>query len=160
VAEVYGLDLVHRRLGPVRGLVGDLREAPFRDGFFDLVLCISTIEHVGRSAAVYGVGDSARDDDGDLTAAAEIGRMVAPGGRALVSVPFGAEQRFDWMIQYDAARLERLVGASGIALAEARYFGYAPDGWREVEPAALAGARYGEGAPAATGLALLTLSRA
>ncbi|HMN99012.1 MAG TPA: methyltransferase domain-containing protein [Miltoncostaeaceae bacterium] len=157
--EVYGLDLVQRRLGGVRGVVGDLREAPFRDGFFDRILCISTIEHVGCSADVYGVADVARDEDGDIRAAAEIGRMLAPGGRALVSVPFGAPQRFEWMIQYDAERLARLVEATGLASLASRFFGYAGDGWRETDAGALSGARYGEGAPAAAGVALLELER-
>src|SRR3954452_702969 len=33
---------------------GDLRDLPYRDGYFDTVVCISAVEHVGMDNSVYG----------------------------------------------------------------------------------------------------------
>ena len=38
----------------------DLRELPFRDGWFDTVVCASTIEHVGMDGSIYGDRAAAR----------------------------------------------------------------------------------------------------
>lgn len=50
----------------------DARELPFADGSFDSVTAISTIEHI---------------PEGDDRAMAELARVLAPGGRLVVSVP-------------------------------------------------------------------------
>jgi SAM-dependent methyltransferase len=51
----------------------DARHLPYEDGSFDAVTAISTIEHI---------------PDGDDQAMAELARVLAPGGRLVVSVPY------------------------------------------------------------------------
>jgi len=53
----------------------DLTSAPFADGSFDLVICSHVLEHVPD----------------DRKAMAEILRILAPGGRALLLVPFAMD---------------------------------------------------------------------
>lgn len=46
--ELYGINLsfsAPTRRGPIRYIPGDLTRAPFADGFFDLITCLSVIEH-------------------------------------------------------------------------------------------------------------------
>ena len=46
--ELYGINLSFAdptRRGPIRYLPGDLTRAPFADGFFDAIACLSVIEH-------------------------------------------------------------------------------------------------------------------
>jgi SAM-dependent methyltransferase len=52
---------------------GDARGLPFADGSFDRIAAISTLEHI---------------EDGEDRAVAELARVLAPGGRLVVSVPF------------------------------------------------------------------------
>jgi SAM-dependent methyltransferase len=46
--ELYGINLSFTdpvRRGPIRYIPGDLTQAPFADGFFDAIACLSVIEH-------------------------------------------------------------------------------------------------------------------
>src|SRR5262249_29268769 len=45
---VVGVDPVSADRAGIRAVVGDMRALPFDDDAFDVVLCVSTIEHVGR----------------------------------------------------------------------------------------------------------------
>jgi SAM-dependent methyltransferase len=116
-------DLLER----ARFVVGeqDARDLDYEDGTFDRVVSISTIEHI-------------RDVD---QASAEIGRVLAPGGRAVITVPFSAQQREVWVnrdvysqrsdgkpqfYEYvmDRERVDRdVVAASGLELEELRFLG-------------------------------------
>lgn len=79
---------------------GDMRHMPFEDDYFDTVTCVSTIEHVGHDNSRYG---SDRTDAGqeDVVALAEVARVVRPGGRVLITVPFGPFRIYSWSKHYD-----------------------------------------------------------
>ncbi len=64
---------------------------PFPDESFDVVVALSDLAQAGRSA--------------DLHAVAEAARVLRPGGRLLLSVPFGRADGGS----YDRARLEALL---------------------------------------------------
>lgn len=70
------------------------------------VLAISTIEHVGLACRAYGT--VADDPAGDRHALEGCMAVTAPGGKVLVSVPFGKPGHHEWFRQYDLAHLERL----------------------------------------------------
>ncbi len=55
-----------------------MRELPFDDQAFDLVLCVSTLEHVGADNSGYGL-DAEDDGASRLTALRELRRVLAPG---------------------------------------------------------------------------------
>lgn len=120
---------------PLRGisyLYGDVRELPFRDGWFDTVVSLSTLEHVGMDNAPYGVGADAASDPGEeaARAARELRRVVAPGGRILFSVPFGRREDYGWFRQFDRDDLERLTAAFDARASHASFFAYGPNGWQ------------------------------
>jgi SAM-dependent methyltransferase len=79
-ATVFGVDISEPTVrqaraafsdAGLRAAVADVRRLPFRDGSFDAVYSMGTIEHV-------------RDPE---TALGEIHRVLRPGGRAVVGVP-------------------------------------------------------------------------
>ncbi len=81
--NVFGVDLDARELArtpALRGVVAMSNRLPFRDGAFDLVISNHSMEHFADAAG----------------AIAEIGRVLAPGGRLFVSVPEGASFA-DWL---------------------------------------------------------------
>jgi SAM-dependent methyltransferase len=66
-------------LTPVKG---DVTALDYADGSAPAVMCLSTIEHVGLGR--YG---DAIDPQGSVKACRELQRVLAPGGRLLLSVP-------------------------------------------------------------------------
>jgi SAM-dependent methyltransferase len=56
---------------PLRGVVADVRDLPFRDASFDAIYSMGTIEHF----------------DGTERAVEEMARVLRPGGRAIIGVP-------------------------------------------------------------------------
>ncbi len=137
---------------------GNVLEPCFKTGAFELVFCISTVEHIGRDNSIYGLEEPVSAADPDFDAIRQIGQWVAPGGRLLLTVPFGRYEDLGWMINYDFERLQLLISSSQLDLVESKYFGWLPGGWREVERGELADRGYQSlGASHAAGVALVEL---
>ncbi|HEX2028775.1 MAG TPA: class I SAM-dependent methyltransferase [Nitriliruptorales bacterium] len=105
-----------------RRVRADIRSHVFAPDSFDLVLCISTIEHVGRDNRRYGLGDGDGEERPDHRAISTMARWLRPGGRVLLSVPFGRYEDHGWLINYDAERLDALIAASGLELVADSYY--------------------------------------
>lgn len=130
----------------VRYEFADLRELPYRDGWFSTVLCLSTLEHVGMDNAIYGddAGGSATPEREAERALAEIHRVLAPGGTLLLSVPFGAPAEFGWQRIFSQDEIDWIVRAPGWTDGRYRVVRAFADGWREVRPVEAADAGYNE----------------
>jgi len=158
IPQLHGVDLTAK---PVKGLVmdrADVRQMPYPDTSFDLIFCISTLEHIGCDNARYDI-EAPTDPLGDARALAEMRRVLADDGRILITVPFGRRQDYGWFRQYDRERWSDLINKVGLAAAEQAYYGYSPSGWALVdEPSALERLGYQEiGAPAATAVLCASL---
>jgi len=171
IPNLYGLDLapphpflVRDRTGGTHPLInhiqGDVRRSGIQDQSFDLVICISTLEHVGKDNSGYGLEVATADHyGGDLEAIVELYRITRPRGRLLLTVPFGKYEDHGWFQQYDIDRLIHLVGKSPWTVRELEFFGYT-EGWHSCSPFLLADVGYGAcGAPAAAGVACVNLQR-
>jgi SAM-dependent methyltransferase len=123
-ADVVSVDALEseielwRRLAPeARFEVADGRALPFDDAEFDHAYSISVLEHI--------------PDDGDERALAELARVVRPGGRILLTVPYADTYWEDWRDRpvygadadgdryfferwYDGGRLARLVASAPV----------------------------------------------
>jgi hypothetical protein len=107
----------------------DLRDLPYKDGFFDTVVCLSTIEHVGMENTRYGVDELRADDPARemSRAIAELARVSA--GPILLSVPYGRREDHGWFRQFDRADVETLLDAAG-GRTSVTVFSYSADGWQ------------------------------
>lgn len=74
----YPYPVNHPNFHPVQG---DMRKTSLSHDFFDRVTAISSIEHVGL--------EGEDNFDGDKKAIREIKRVLKPGGKVLLTVPFG-----------------------------------------------------------------------
>jgi len=126
-------------------LFGDLRETLFRDGVFDLIVSVSTLEHVGMdNAKIYSQDDrhnESRPDD-YLRVIEEFHRILKPGGRLLLTVPFGIARDQGWLYQFDNHRLQKAINAFGPDLKDVTYFKYSADGWAVSDADACADCEY------------------
>jgi SAM-dependent methyltransferase len=139
--ELVGVDLAGAEVEGLRSVVADVRDLPFDAGSFDLVTCISTLEHIGRDNDVYAV-DAPRDDEGDIAALREIHRVLASDGRALVTVPTGEHDDLGWQVQRPAEDWIERFEAAGFLVYEDELYVRGDDGWRSATPAETRGVRY------------------
>jgi len=151
-------DLVTVDLAAGATVVADVRDLPFEDGRFDLVLCVSTLEHVGRDNAVYDV-DAPRDQAGDAAALRELRRVLTPDGRLLVTVPTGVDDDQGWQVQRaPLAWIERFEGAGFLGFEDELYVRNR-ESWRTATLAEAQDARYGDEGAGAVLLAELRPAR-
>lgn len=126
-------------------MFGDLRETLFRDGAFDLIVSVSTLEHIGMdNAKLYTQDDQHNESQLDdyLKVIKEFHRILKPGGRFLMTVPFGKAQNLGWLHQFDHQRLQKAISAFGPGLEAATYYKYGPGGWMGSDEAGCADCEY------------------
>ena len=153
-ADLAGADLAEADVPGLRPVVGDVRSLPLEDGAFELILCISTLEHVGRDNEVYDV-DAPRDEQGDEAALRELHRVLARDGRLLVSVPTGEHDDQGWQLQRTPADWIAVFERAGFLVFEDELYVRDVDGWRTATLAEATGARYGDNGAGAVLLAEL-----
>jgi SAM-dependent methyltransferase len=147
---VVGADLAEAEVPGVRGVVADVRELPFPQRSFDVAFCISTLEHVGRDNRVYGLA-AEEDPEGMRRALRELRRVLAGGGRLLVTVPCGEPEEHNWFVQLDETGWLELFRDGGFLVFEHEVYELGPDGWKSREPgSAEAGLRYRARGPGAS----------
>jgi O-antigen chain-terminating methyltransferase len=152
--------LAAARQPSISGVAGDALALPFRPGAFDLILAISVIEHIGRDNSIYCDWEQPEREFGDLEAAAGLASLLRPGGRLLITLPFGRLEDHGWFVQYDRRRIQALVESSGCEATLAEYYAYGPDGWAgPVDPATLSQVEYRSGGFSAGAVACLELTR-
>jgi O-antigen chain-terminating methyltransferase len=155
-SELAGADLAEADVPGLRPIVGDVRSLPVEDDSFDLVLCISTLEHIGRDNDVYAV-DAPRDEHGDEAALRELHRVLAHDGRLLVSVPTGEHDDQGWQLQRTPEDWVAVFERAGFIVYEDELYLRAPNGWRRASLAEARTARYGSGGPGAGAVLLAEL---
>lgn len=108
--NVHGIDIRKRWqfYHPNFTFVGkDIRNSGLVANSFDVILCISTVEHIGL-AGYYG--NVKEDADGDIVALTEISRIIKKGGKLLLTVPYCKNYSTRPGVRiYDAARLNRML---------------------------------------------------
>ncbi len=67
------------------GIVSDIRRLPFKDNYFDLVICSEVLEHIHEHE----------------TAVSELSRVLKPGKDLVVSVPRYFPERICWALSKD-----------------------------------------------------------
>lgn len=112
---------------------GDLRDLSFQDSSFDMIACVSTIEHVGMDNTMYlGTTDTTQRGDTKefLLAIKEIRRVLKPGGVLYITFPFGEYENHGWFQQFDSQLMDKLIKEFGPSHFNETIFRYDPDGWK------------------------------
>lgn len=112
--------------------------AAFRAGRpYDLIVSISTLEHVGWD-------EEPRDPGKVVRAVANLRAQLAPGGLLLVTLPLGYNPYLDEMVAAGTLPFDRCHYLRRLGLAT----------WCEADWPAVAGSAYGEGWPGTRGLVI------
>lgn len=113
-------------------LFNDLRDLPLRDDWFDEVVSISTLEHVGKDNTLIYTPDRRyheNDAAGYLQAVRELRRVCKEGGKVYITVPFGRPTDFGWYQQFDRHGVEQLIETFAPSSYRESYYCYENGGW-------------------------------
>ena len=109
----------------------DLRDIPLRDDYLDAIACLSTLEHVGLNNKLFihsELHTEYRQDD-FLLAVSEMRRVLKPGGKLFITVPYGKYCNFGTFQQFDVRLIEQTITAFEPEQIELTYFRYSANGW-------------------------------
>ncbi len=114
--EIYCLDLnVRAKIdSSIKFSTGDVRSTDFKDNLFNTITCISTLEHVG----VEGRYKVKKDEFGDIKAMKEMLRILKPGGKLVLTVPYGAKDMLPFNKLYNKERLSELFKGYNLKVSE------------------------------------------
>jgi SAM-dependent methyltransferase len=110
----------------------DLRDSCFKDNFFDYIVSISTIEHIGLDNTYMYTNDETKNEnipDSYIEAIIEFMRILKPNGKLYITVPFGIRKNHGWFQVFDAHMIDVILNTFSPSEAKECYFKYEPNGW-------------------------------
>lgn len=129
--KVWGIDLLdysgsHPNFTFVKG---SIIRSPFPDEFFNIIVCVSTLEHIGLhgGGTFRGLHYAFIDIHGDKKAVKEMARVTKSGGKIIITVPYGIPYTAAGYRVYDSRRLKEVV--KGLKIDEFRTYVYKDDKW-------------------------------
>lgn len=115
---------------------GDLRNLPFRDNFFEEIVCQSTIEHIDMDNSMYGYNLKStlelvtNKSYEYLKVIDELLRVLKTNGQLLMTFPYGKFENHGFFQQFDDEMVSRIVDKmKDLGSFELTFFKYLPDGW-------------------------------
>jgi SAM-dependent methyltransferase len=112
----------------------DLREMPFRNEYFDEIVCQSTLEHIDMDNTIYGYDidktNRERKSYEYLNVISELIRVLKHSGLLLLTFPYGKFENHGFFQQFDGemvGRIEDMLKKSGEY--SISYFVYSANGW-------------------------------
>lgn len=114
-------------------LYEDLRSLSLRADHFDVVVSLSTLEHVGLDNTMLYTEDVTNRENNPtsyLAAVDELVRVTKPGGRVLISVPYGKYRDGGWFQVFDAAMIAAIIARCPSCTVTETYFLYRGDQWQ------------------------------
>ena len=133
------------RRSNVSYIYGDVRHTILKSECFDEIACISTLEHIGMNNTFLYSKDPRFDelrpaDYQDVVR--EFKRLLKPGGKLFITVPYGRYENLGWLQQFDHQRIRTVLEVFGGSASNVAYYKYLADGWQVVDADACADCSY------------------
>ena len=110
----------------------DLRAMRYPNEFFDAVVCISTLEHVGMDNALLYTDDPRKkenDAQSHVQAVDEMRRVLKEEGTLYLTMPYGRRQNFGWFQVFDEHMVASVVKRFMPRKVEMTYYKYDRRQW-------------------------------
>ena len=111
----------------------DLRNSCFKNCFFDWVVSLSTIEHIGLDNTMLFTSDKSKNENSPetfLKAVQEYKRILKPGGTLYLSVPFGRKAVYRWFQIFDSKMIDQVIETFEPSILNEYHYKYEVSGWR------------------------------
>jgi hypothetical protein len=116
-------------------IYGDLRELPFKENFFQEIVCQSTIEHIDMDNSIYGYDLPPQHEIQQksyeyLRVIQELVRVLEVHGNLYLTFPYGKFENHGFFQQFDAEMLDRIWAVlEKNGTFNTNFFKYEPNGW-------------------------------
>lgn len=115
----------------------DLCDLSFRDNYFDVITCISTLEHVGFDNSIYNYGNfnkrnkKIKENEKLNQVLQNLRRVIKRNGKIFISVPFGKKSEFSNMRQFDSKEIKKLLKVLKPKKCLMKFYKYSNNKWNE-----------------------------
>lgn len=115
---------------------GDLRNLPFKNDFFEEIVCQSTIEHIDMDNSMYGYDlkstlDVVTNKSYEyLKVIDELLRVLKTNGQLLLTFPYGKFENHGFFQQFDSEMVKKTTDKlECLGEYDLTFFKYLPEGW-------------------------------
>ena len=113
-------------------LFEDLRDTCFKENYFDWIVCISTLEHIGMdNSFIYTNDDSFNENypSSYKSVVGELKRVLKKNGILYLSMPYGKAKNHGWFQIFDSNMLDTIINIFSPSSVTESHFRYTPEGW-------------------------------
>lgn len=111
----------------------DLRNTCYKNNFFDWVVCISTLEHIGLDNTMLYTDDKLKNENNPksyLDAIKEYKRILTVGGTLYLTFPFGKHINHGWFQIFNEDMLDSVIETFSPTKLSEFHYRYETDGWK------------------------------
>jgi len=116
--DAYGIDVNDYIVPYGKFIKADARKIPFGDKSFDVVTCISALEHYGLVETPYH-SDAVLDSEAPFKALREMRRVLKDDGIIILTLPFGYTENKDWLKWvkfYNSNMIKQLIDSASLVV--------------------------------------------
>lgn len=113
----------------------DLTKKNFNRNFFDIITCISTLEHVGYDNSKYSINkkktSSKNNSQAYLKVIENFKFSLKKKGLLLITIPYGTHREFDNLQVFDDRKIKKIINKFNPRKFYLRYVTYNNGSWKE-----------------------------
>ena len=131
--DACGIDLLDYGVPYSKFIKADARNIPFEDKSFDVVTCISSLEHYGLVETPYH-SDTVYDPEAPFKALREMARVLKDDGIIILTLPFGCAEGgwVAWIKFYNSALIKQLIDIADLNIIKKQIKVLKDNTWEEI----------------------------